>query len=182
MSVRKAVGPLAVSVLLAAPAFAAGPYCNTPNAPIPDNNVAGVTVTQSVVDTQVLTDLNVQVIGSHTWVGDLIFTLTHGATSVTFIDRPGVPASGAGCSANDFSVILDDEAGTPVENMCNATPPALSGSATPNNPLTAFDGQSVAGTWSLNVSDRAGADTGTLTTWCLISTPVPVELMGFTVK
>ena len=39
----------------------------------------------------------------------------------------------------------------------------------PNNPINAvFAGQSLAGTWTLNVSDNAQGDTGTLDQWCLV--------------
>ena len=182
MSLRKRLAPLAVSMLFAAPAFAQSPYCSSPNLAIPDNNPTGVTDNQNVAATQLITDLNVEVIGTHTWVGDLIFTVTHGATSVIIIERPGVPATAFGCSGDNFSVTLDDEAGTPVENMCLVPAPALAGSATPNNPLSAFDGQSVAGSWTITVSDNSGGDNGTLVTWCLQTTPLPVELMGFSVE
>ena len=33
--------------------------------------------------------------------------------------------------------------------------------------LTSFNGSPVAGDWTLEVSDRAGADTGTLNSWAL---------------
>ena len=40
----------------------------------------------------------------------------------------------------------------------------------PNNPLSAFDGQALANTWRITVSDNAIDDTGTLNQWCLIAT------------
>ncbi len=54
-----------------------------------------------------------------------------------------------------------------MENQCAATLPALFGNPTPNNPLSVFDGSALAGTWTLNVSDRASADTGVVQQWCL---------------
>ncbi len=158
---------LLVGVAAATPAFSATQYCfNTPT-PVPDNNPAGVTVSLPVPGTEAISNLTVSVVGTHTWVGDLRFTVSKGATAVTIIDRPGYTGTGSGCSANNYDVTLDDASGTPVEGMCFSTPPALSGTASPNNPLSAFDGQSVNGTWTLNVSDNALADTGTLTSWCL---------------
>lgn len=116
-----------------------------------------------------------------TWVGDLIFELTHpdGATSAVLVDRPGVPASTFGCDGDNFDLWLDDE-GTdgPVENQCAGTPPALFGQATPNQALSAFDGLVADGDWTLTISDNATPDPGTLEEWCLeitheVTTPGP---------
>ena len=59
-----------------------------------------------------LTDLNVSLEVTHTWVGDLSFTLTHQdtGTSVTVFDRPGVPGSTYGCQNDNINATLDDEA------------------------------------------------------------------------
>ena len=78
-----------------------------------------------------------------------------------------MPASTTGCSANDINATLSDEGSPAVEGMCNGTPPAISGTPSPNNPLSAFDGQSANGTWRLTASDNAGIDTGTVTRWCI---------------
>src|SRR5688572_1870395 len=144
---------LAAGLLAATAAHAQSPYCQTTPVVIPDD---GQTTQDLVVtDSQVLTDLNVTVNASHTWVGDLIFTLTKGATSVTFIDRPGEPTTPFGCEFDDINATIDDEgASGPVEVMCNPTPPAIFGTPTPNNPLSAFDGQTVNGTWTLTISDN----------------------------
>jgi len=172
---------LAAALLAATTAHAQSPYCQSVPFVIPDEGQ--ITSNLVVTDTQVLTDLNVSVNASHTWVGDLIFTLTKGATSVTFIDRPGEPATPFGCEFDDINATLDDEgASGPVENMCNPVPPAISGTPTPNNPLSAFDGLTADGTWTLTVSDNAAADTGQVNEWCLLTTPVPVDLMGFEIQ
>ena len=146
--------------------------CVSPNVSIPDNNTAGVDSSQTVAASGLLTDLNVSVQSTHTWVGDLVFTVKNvgTSTSVTIIDRPGVPASNYGCSYDNIAATLDDEAAAPVENQCASSTPAISGTFSPNNPLAAFDGQQLANTWTLNASDRASGDTGTLTQWCLIAT------------
>lgn len=153
--------------------------CRTVSLAIPDNNVPGVTDTWINPGSGTITDLDVVVTTTHTWVGDLIYVVGHASpsTSVTIIDRPGVPSSPSGCSNNHIGARLDDEAaGGAVENQCAsstlASPPpyAIFGTFTPNNPLSAFDGQDLSGTWTLNVSDRVGFDTGTLTGWCLRAT------------
>ena len=99
-------------------------------------------------------------------------------TTVTFYDRPGVPASTFGCSGNDIDATLDDEAATPVENECGAGVPAIAGSFIPNNALAAFDGEDVAGTWRITAYDLAGGDTGTLNTWCVDAATTPHQLRG----
>jgi subtilisin-like proprotein convertase family protein len=143
--------------------------CSSPNVAIPDNNPAGVTNDLIVGNSGSIDDLNVSVDMTHTWVGDVIFTLQHvdTGTTVTFYDRPGVPASTFGCSGDNVDASLDDEAATPVEDECGAGVPAIAGSFIPNNPLSAFDGEDLAGTWRITASDLAGGDTGTLNTWCI---------------
>lgn len=153
--------------------------CRTVSLAIPDNNVTGVTDTWVNPGSGTIIDLDVVLTTTHGWVGDLIYTVGHSspATSAIIIDRPGVPASTYGCGQNHIGARLDDEAaGGAVESQCApstlTTPPpyAISGTFTPNNPLSAFDGQDLSGTWTLNVSDRVATDTGTLTGWCLRAT------------
>lgn len=143
--------------------------CSTPNLSIPDNDPAGVTNDLVIGDPGSITDLNVTLDVTHTWVGDLVFELEHveTGTSVVFYDRPGVPASTFGCSGNDIDATLDDEAATPVEDECGGGVPTIQGSFIPNNLLAAFDGEDIAGTWRITASDLAGGDTGTLNEWCI---------------
>lgn len=143
-----------------------GSRSSSPGTAIPDNNPTGVTVTMNVTENVSITDLDVNLNISHTWVGDLIVTIKSPAgTTATIVDRPGRTTTGAGCSGNDILATLDDEAATPVENVCAASVPTINGSFTPNNPLSIFDGESTMGLWELTVSDNAGADTGTINSW-----------------
>ncbi len=149
--------------------------CSTPNVAIPDNNLTGVSDTITVAADLPIIDFNVYINAPHTWSGDLRFNFEHvdTATSVTLIDRPGVPASTFGCSGDNYDVWVDDEGtDTPIENQCNVTPPAITGRAIGGDPpnaslLTAFDGQSTLGNWTLTAIDNAGGDTGTLVEWCV---------------
>lgn len=145
--------------------------CNTTVVSIPDNASAGVDSASVVAGSGTITDLNVSLRATHTYVGDLEFTLTHNTTgtSVTLIDRPGTTGVGFGCSNGDVDATMDDEATLPVEDQCAAAP-ALGGFLIPQEPLSAFDGEDLAGEWTLNVSDNAGQDTGTLDEWCLFPT------------
>jgi subtilisin-like proprotein convertase family protein len=144
--------------------------------PVGTSDNASVTSQLDVAQDVTITDLDVHVDMNHTWVGDLSITITSPSnTTVTLLDRPGVPASTFGCSDDDLDVIFDDDAGFPTENHCAGTTPWLTGPASPVSPLSAFNGESTAGTWTLTVTDGASGDSGTLNTWQLLSTP---ELSG----
>ena len=148
------------------PATVTATVSDSPALPITDNSPAGVSTTITVADDFDITDLNVNLDITHTWVGDVIVTLQSPAgTTAVIVDRMGFTGTGFGCSSNDLLITLDDEAASAIEDECQPGPPAASGSFTPNNPLSAFDGQSTMGDWTLTVSDNAGGDTGTLNAW-----------------
>lgn len=164
-------------------------YCSSNLIQIPDNDPNGTVDPLGVADSYLIGDLNVSVNATHTWVGDLIFTLEHQdtGTTVTFIDRPGVPAGTFGCSGDDIDAEIDDEAVLPVEDECGAGVPTILGSFIGGDPansglMAAFDGEDITGTWNLTVSDNAGGDTGTVNGWCLIVEMIPVELMSISVE
>ena len=151
---------------------------------IPDNDPVGLTSTLDVTDDFDITDLNVNLDITHTWMGDLAVTLTapDGVTTVQLTDRPGFPATLFGCNNVDpaINVDLDDEAVATIEDSC---PEPYVGMFIPNEALSAFDGMSTLGTWTLNISDNVGGDTGTLENWTLnyeylelSSDPFPVVL------
>jgi len=143
---------------------------------IPDNNTTGVTNVQTISGVAgLMTDVDVDVNIRHSFFGDLIMKVEHLGTSVTLIDRPGVPAvSTTGCTANDPDLVLDDEGtGGAVEDLCSAAnatglpvPPSPP-NYTPSSPLSAFDGLDPNGAWTITVSDNASLDTGTLVRWSL---------------
>ncbi|NJL27060.1 MAG: hypothetical protein HC897_03835, partial [Thermoanaerobaculia bacterium] len=158
--------------------------CATPNLAIPDNNTTGVTTDMVVATTGALSDLSLTLKVTHTYVGDLIFRLTHvtTGTTVTVIDRPGYTGSGFGCSGDNIDTTLDDEAASTVESQCASSVPTIFGTFSPNNPLAAFIGQDLSGTWRITASDNASSDLGTLTEWCLApasNLAAPIFLDGF---
>lgn len=157
----------------------------SPGVPIPDGNPAGVSTMLNVPDDFIIADLNVNLEISHTWVGDVIVTLQSPAgTVVTIFDRPGVPASTFGCNGDNILATLDDEAGNQVEIQCAGSVPTINGTFIPNNLLSAFDGESTLGNWTLTVSDVVTPDPGTLNTWGItythdvVSPPLDVILDG----
>lgn len=147
------------------------------------NGTTSISSNIAVAGSGTIGDVNVSVNMPHAWPGDLIFTVAKSGTAVTIIDRPGVPASTYGCSTDNIVATLDDEASLSVESQCAGSPPAINGTFIPNNPLSAFDGQSGNGTWTLTVADAyTSADTGSLASWSVeictagaspTNTPVP---------
>jgi len=175
-----AIGISVLLVVLAFPAASTAQPAITPDqylnysvvdigAPIPDNSTTGYEDWFGVGGFGQIVDLNVSVAINHTWVGDVKVVLKHDdtGTAVTIIDRPGEPASFFGCSGNNIDATLDDAAVSPVENECALTEPTIAGTFSPNNPLSAFNGESLHGTWRLIVTDNAGGDTGSLESWTL---------------
>jgi subtilisin-like proprotein convertase family protein len=143
--------------------------CASADLPVPDGIGDGTTSEITVSEMAVLTDLDVYLDVTHTWVGDLKFELEHveTGTQITLIDRPGVPDSTYGCYRDNIEATLDDSGSELAENACNLTDPALSGRLRPMENLAAFAGEMWAGTWRLSVTDAASPDQGTLNNWCL---------------
>ncbi len=116
-------------------------------------------------------DLDVVIGMTHTWVGDIDATVSNGATSVLVIDNPGTTSpTGCGNSTDNIDITLDDEGTNPVETG----PFPLVGVYTPNSPLSAFDGRSANGRWTLTVTDGGSGETGILNSWALLITPETV--------
>ncbi len=139
---------------------------------LPDNTPAGVSSTLNVPSDVTLTDVNVAVMATHSWVGDLVITLQSPmGTTLTLLDRPGVPASTFGCGDDNMDVVFDDGAGVDPESTCDGNNPWVTGPLDPVEALSAFNGQSTQGDWILTVSDNAAGDTGTIDGWELITTP-----------
>lgn len=153
------------------------PSTDTPIA-IPDGNPGGdvcgdpgpaATSTITVTDAGTISDLDIRLNLMHTWIGDLTVTLSNGTTTVALISRPGADDSGAACGSGDDvsgSVYADDEgmSGTFEDNF----PWTVGDRFVPNEALSAFDGQALAGTWTLTVTDGGEADLGTLNEWELL--------------
>jgi hypothetical protein len=101
----------------------------------------------------------------HSFVGDIAMTLRSPAgTTVTLMNGPGKGSFGS--PRQDFSdLVLTDDADTPIEELPSWMG-RLPGPYRPDQPLSTFDGESKAGTWTLHVSDTfPAADTGFLHSW-----------------
>ncbi|MEZ5064696.1 MAG: proprotein convertase P-domain-containing protein [bacterium] len=114
----------------------------SPGLSIPDNNPTGVSSTLVVSGTggTVSSNLNVDINLTHTWIGDLIVRLT---------------------SPNGTVVTLHNRTGSSAHDIIGNYPLTL----TPAQPLSAFIGGPLDGTWTMFVSDNAGQDVGTLNSW-----------------
>ena len=88
-----------------------------------------------------------------------------GGTTVTLLDRPGVPDSAVGCSDNNMQVIFDDDAVTDLEDHCPGSVSWFSGEARTVGSLTDLEGEFSGGEWTLTVSDNSGGDAGTIEAW-----------------
>ncbi len=121
-----------------------------------------------------LTDINVRVDLNHTWVGDLTITLTSPAgTEVELLNRPALSAGNAfGCEDDNMRVVFDDEASFDPAEHCNGDTPWLTGDVLPAASLSAFDGESSLGSWTLTIEDAESPDGGRLLDWALVTDPI----------
>jgi hypothetical protein len=103
----------------------------------------------------------------HSWVGDLVITLTSPqGTTVTLMNQAG----GALNSGNNFcNTVLDDSAAALIQAITPAGAP-FTGAFQPASPLAAFNGQNGNGTWTLTVSDVASFDGGNVRAFSLAFT------------
>jgi subtilisin-like proprotein convertase family protein len=147
--------------------------------PIPDASPAGVNIPIVVSGlTGPVSDLKFSFDGSscttatgattvgldHTWVGDLVITLTSPAgTTVTLMNRAGTDNN---FGQNFCNTVLDDSATALIQSISPVGAP-YTGMFKPANPLSAFNGEIGNGTWTLNVSDLGPFDTGNVRAFSL---------------
>ncbi|MCL4106271.1 UNVERIFIED_CONTAM: hypothetical protein GTU68_061113 [Idotea baltica] len=146
---------------------------NLPAANLPISITSGppntITSTINVGQSGMITDVNVlNVRGSHTFLGDLEFTLiSPSGTSVALI-------SGACGNDNNFYISWDDQAtGTaPCPYNDQMTYP-------PSGSLADFNGENPMGNWTLEVADTEFQDGGSLDGWelnvCATGAPLAVN-------
>lgn len=126
---------------------------------IPDNNSTGVGSTINVPTTTLITDVNVTVNITHTWVNDLILTLiAPNGTQIVLSNR-----NGANNTENYIDTVFDSDATDLIEN--GSAP--FTGTFVPDEDLGALIGGLSDGNWTLNVSDNVGDDIGQIDSWTL---------------
>jgi subtilisin-like proprotein convertase family protein len=134
---------------------------NTPLA-IPDGvaaNSAGAPAESiiNVTDNVTITDVNVSVNISHTYIQDLIISIIAPNTDeIVLFNRE--------CDGeNDIIITYDDEAATTFDCANSATSQVV----IPSNLLASFNGLNASGDWTLKVTDNYNVDTGTINSWSL---------------
>ncbi len=164
--------------------FQSTPYCSSPAMAIPDFSPAGITDVINISEISTITDLDVLVDISHTYVNDLKVTLTHSVSGleVTLANNLQNGASSTSCNGDDLIMIFDqDEIFYEVEGSCmrydssDNGDPSFPGNfvrfrpdAEGGNLLEVYDGESLAGNWSLKIVDSANVDIGILNHWCVL--------------
>ena len=139
--------------------------CNSyssPNVPvtISASGAPTITSTLSVPTGSNISDINVNVDITHTWINDLTIRLTSPAgTIVTLVANPCSPNA----SVNNINATFDDSG---VAFTCGDFP-GLSGIISPAQALSALNGQNPTGTWTLTVIDGFNLDGGSLNSWSL---------------
>jgi uncharacterized repeat protein (TIGR01451 family) len=137
-------------------------YNDTPAATIaiPDNGCAAgatsIVRTINVPTSYLVSDVDIGILISHIYRGDLRIILTHGATSVILFNRTGG-------GADNLNVTFDDEATGGLIALHNTTDPLTpiyNSTKIPAAALSAFDGQDAIGAWTLSICDGAVTDTG----------------------
>lgn len=172
---------------------------------IPDNTPAGIDIVHAEPSGNTVVSVTLDADITHTWVGDLIITITSpDGTTASVLTRPGASVgSSFGCSANDMSITIEDGGADGSVEDCSTTSgdPAYTGTSyspfpdafagfvgentlTEKQGLKSLVGVSALGNWTMNVSDNAGGDTGSINSLVLNieSAPLPVELSDFAVS
>ncbi len=151
-------------------------YERTGSWAIPDANPAGVLIgpLQTESDGTTIADVIVDISMSHTWIGDLIFTVQYDMDCDGDVDAEahplcrhqltGCPVDNCcGCSGNLSGMYMFDDDESSIENVCPTTfAPGCYGPDFDGNMLSAFDGLPKGGCFWFLLQDGAGGDTGTV--------------------
>jgi len=137
--------------------------CSAPDSAI---SSPGVTTNDIVVgDVDLISDLDVKVDLNHAALAPLTLDLLHvesGRKATLAVQL------GAGdCLSRELRTVFDDEAAESVNSQCNTNPVSINGTFRPQQPLSAFDGDSLGGTWRLSIDAAYPSGTGRLNRWCL---------------
>jgi|GEM_PF-2709767 len=132
-----------------------------PSLPVTDTSLPA-TYTFIVPDAGAVLDVDVGITMTHTWVSDLVITISHGGTSVTLFSHQ------CGSENNFAGTVWDDEGDGPIECISGHK-----GIFVPLAPLSAFDGTEAAGDWTMTVVDTESGDDGSLSAWSL-----DIEILG----
>jgi subtilisin-like proprotein convertase family protein len=143
-----------------------GQACNTTGGEILDpyeDEETGDVIYQTLSTTvfvgteYLITDVNLCLDLTHTYLSDMVITLTSPSGTVVTIWN-----GQCGSADNMPCVHFDDEAGGFL-----SCPPLAGQTGWPWGYLSDFDGENAYGTWTLSITDYYFFDTGLLNFWCL---------------
>lgn len=132
----------------------------------------------TVSDIYTVADVNIGVLMSHSYRGDLQFYLQSPAgTRVQLINN-------IGGTRNHVNVLFDDGAANPIANHTANNDTATAGTVVPPyqrtfrpfQALSAFNGQEAAGTWRLEICDSLASDSGAFYQSDLFLTAAPASI------
>jgi len=155
--------PAAQPAQHATQARAAAPLTTYISTDVPKPITGTITSSLTIVDAQVISSLDVVGLAiTHTFPGDLnVFLISPLGTRVQLFNNV---CGGIDWNTGNTGFTLSDGALTPIGEIC----PPGNGSYKPTVPLSAFNGQPVAGIWQLEITDTsADEDSGTLNGWGL---------------
>lgn len=130
-----------------------------------DNDVP-VTATIDITEELALTSMEMDIEITHTFIGDVKFTLTSPSGTTVNVNPNGV------CSDNQSMDATFSDDGSAVMCAVGEIPAAI-GDIQPFSPFSALNDETSLGTWTLNISDTGPGDTGTITSWTLNYCGVP---------
>jgi subtilisin-like proprotein convertase family protein len=148
-------------------------YFSGTDVPLPAFGTANSII--NIPETGDVTDINVGFIsGTHTYVGDLTFTLSGPDNTQVFL------LSNECDGEDDFNLGFDDESDLTIIPC----PPTSGGIYQPVGNLSDFDNGSINGNWTLRINDNTQGDGGLLDEWELRvcatnSNLLPVDLTAF---
>jgi subtilisin family serine protease/subtilisin-like proprotein convertase family protein len=127
--------------------------------PIPDVRTPPTRSTLAVGGIGTIADVNVAIDITHTYNADLdVFLVSPAGTRVELFTDVGGNGDG-------MNVTLDQEAGSAINS---APQGVITGTWRPEGNLAALYGAAADGNWTLEITDDAGNDSGTLQSWALI--------------
>ena len=137
-------------------------FCSQPGTAILDNQTVSTDIVVAGLSGAV-TDVNVSVNITHTWVSDMNTDVQHVPTA------QGSNLFSGQCGSGDNVAANFDQGGAGF--ACSGGNPAISGTMAPEAPgnldtLAAAVGDGN-GTWRLSIADIAGGDQGTVNEWCV---------------
>ena len=141
------------------------------NVPLTIPTTANVTInsTLNIPSGGVISDVNITMNVSHTWINDMTATLiSPSGTQVQLFAQPCTSAS-----ILNINATFDDSG----SNVVCGTNPGISGTVRSSQLLSAFNGQNSTGTWTLRILDSFNQDGGSLNSWSLnICTIQPLSI------